>query len=238
VAHWQFEEGAGTTATDRSGQVDDDGTISSAGNWTFGRPGGHRALAFDGDDRVDLPSAASSIDLAIGDEGVSLAAWVFLQTLPSASPEAAQGIYDAAQDNYVLYLDRGAVELRFRVTDEDGTSGQAGIPESMLRRHRWTHVVGVYDAAVQQAQIYLDGTLIEASFNPGLGEPVRTLPAQAAAIGRDGVNAQHEFLGRIEQVEVWRRALLPAEVVHLMGGWIFGDGIEGGTLDAWSAKQP
>ncbi len=49
-------------------------------------------------------------------EGVTLSLWVKLTYLPTEMPTGVGPIYDAPQDNYVIYEDRGNKELRFKVT--------------------------------------------------------------------------------------------------------------------------
>jgi hypothetical protein len=78
VGYWDFQEGAGDTANDRSG-YDNDGTLenmatSSNGGWTDGKIGS--ALDFDGlDDYADIDDS-NSLDVT----NVTLSAWVKSET--------------------------------------------------------------------------------------------------------------------------------------------------------------
>ncbi len=236
VAHWRFEEGSGPLAFDAAGLDPDDATISGGGDpaWSWGRPGSG-ALAFAGDGFADV---SPSFDLDITDAAVTLTAWVYLETLPSALAEPYASIYDAAEDNYVLYLDRDLAELRFKVTDSNGTAERPGIAQAMLPLRRWFHVAGVYRGDAATASIYLDGQLADAHVNPSLVDPVRSIPAQIVAIGRDGLNDRYYFDGRVDEIEVWRRGLSQAEIALARGPWIFGDGFERGDTLGWSSSQP
>jgi len=70
VAHWKLDDGAGSTASDSSGQGQD-GTLLGGPAWAAGFLGG--ALDFDGtDDLVDAGSV-----LAQGTKAMTVAAWVF-----------------------------------------------------------------------------------------------------------------------------------------------------------------
>jgi hypothetical protein len=58
VGYWQFDDGAGNIATDKSGNGNN-GTLIGGPTWIAGTVGGG-ALSFDGtDDMVEIPDAAS-----------------------------------------------------------------------------------------------------------------------------------------------------------------------------------
>ena len=59
----------------------------------------------------------------------------------------------------MLYLDKSANELRFKVTTADGVAARPGIPASLLDTTSWHHVMGVYNGAKSEAAIYFDGQL-------------------------------------------------------------------------------
>ena len=77
VGHWTFDDGAGTTAADSSGNGHD-GTLTNmdaATDWTTGIVGG--ALEFDGsNDSVDLGRPAELEAL----QGLTLSAWIYNET--------------------------------------------------------------------------------------------------------------------------------------------------------------
>lgn len=231
VAHWRLDEIAGTTALDEAGLAGDDAELSAGGDpaWGWGRPG-HGALAFAGGGAAAIDT---STDLTIAGAFVTLTAWLYLETPPSALAEPFASIYDASQDNYVLYLDRDAGELRFKVTTSNGTAERPGIPESELPLQQWIHVAGVY-GGTGGAEIYLDGEVVDHHSNPNLFGPIRSSPAQAAAIGRDGTALRYYFDGRIDEVEVWRRALSQDEIRLFRGPFLYGDGFESGSTRGWS----
>lgn len=242
VAAWEFDEDAGALALDSLGEVFDDAQLAGGATRTVGRLSSG-ALELDGDGWAAL---ASSVDLDLtgfveefpGTHGVTIAAWILLDQLPSQMTEPFQGIFDSAQDNYVLYLDRDAAELRFKVTDSDGTAERPGIPESQLAVGRWLHVVGSYRPAASAAAIYLDGQIVDTHLAAGLDDPVRTTPTQVPAIGRDGVIDQYRFRGAIDQIAVYRRGLTAEEVELLRGDWLFDDGFETGSTSRWSLSAP
>ena len=67
---------------------------------------------------------------------------------------------------------------------------------------------------------------------------MRSTPAQVAALGRDGVSDRYYFDGRIDEIEVWRRALSQDEIRLFLGPRIYGDGFERGSTLGWSTVVP
>jgi hypothetical protein len=151
------------------------------------------------------------------------------------------GIFDSQADDYVLYLDKGAQELRFKVTTSTGAA-RPGIPESGLVAGEWLHVAGVYDGSAGEARIYLGGALQDVHDVSGA---VRSTP-QRPAFGRNGTEdgvtpippEQLYLWGRLDDFGVWNRALLVDELRFLSGRVVFADGFESGNADEWSAVQP
>jgi hypothetical protein len=230
VALWPLDDGAAdpgtTTVTDAAGSSDT--TLSSpapADAWLSGeaaRFGG--ALHINGQDHyVNIP-VGGAMDIAT--DQVSVAAWVKLTALPTALPEGFGGIFDSVQDNYVLYLDRGNAELRFKVTASNGNAARPGISESVLVTGEWIHVAGVYDghatAEAGEARVYLNGERMDShlgndgSGGTGLSGVVRT--GQAAAIGRNGTEPIYFLEADIDDVAVWSRALSETELDYLAAG--------------------
>jgi hypothetical protein len=218
LAHWALDEGSGAVATDGSGNglngslggnLDTTGWVTTAAPTISVNP---YALQFDGvDDHVSLPSGGV---LDIAGNAVTLSLWINLDKLPNAiGGTGFAGIYDSVQDSYVFYEDDLSDELRFKVTDADGTAERPGIPAADLQTGRWYHVVGVYDGEAGQASIYLDGELKDVHSNMFLTGAVK--PGQVAALGRDGTASQSYFQGRLDEVQVFDRALTPEEILLL-----------------------
>ena len=220
VAYWKLDEGDGGTAIDSSGGgnhgtllggADTTGWIADVAPTGFSN---RYALDFDGtNDSVGLPAGGS---LEIGGNAVSISLWVKLDELPNAiSGETYAGIFDSEQDSFVIYEDDKSDELRFKVTDADGTAERPGIPASKLDTVRWHHVVGVYNGAAAEALIYLDGSLADSHFNSSLTGQVK--PGQIPALGRNGAGSKYFYNGQIDDVRVYDRALSQAEIFSLSG---------------------
>jgi hypothetical protein len=101
----------------------------------------------------------------------------------------------------------------------------------------WTHLAGVYDAAAQTIQLYVNGV--------PQGEPVTfpVTPWKASGglqVGRLLVSGtgKENFAGTIDEVKVWSRALADTEVTH--DAWLededLSDGTAGDPVPALVAK--
>jgi hypothetical protein len=229
--YWSANEGHGVRVDDRAGNSDDVGTRFGAG-WGSGISG--TGLALDGVDTFVRLFSGGDMDIA-GD-AVTVTAWVTIPALPSTIDEPFHSILDSANDSFVLYLDKGSAELRFKATNAAPEAQRPGIPEALLRVNDWMFIAGVYDGPAGQARIYLDGQLVDTHTFAATGVPIN-LPAGVLSIGRDGANFQYFFEGSIEEVEVWDRVATPAELLAEVNRR-FSDDFESGTLLAWSARLP
>jgi hypothetical protein len=230
AALWPMDDGVTTpTATQILDVARGNPTVLTASQpqdaWlgtAAGRLGG--ALQFDGQDSFVTVPPSPTLDL--GSDQVTLALWVKLVGLPSELPGGFGGLYDSVQDNYVLYLDRGNRELRFKVTVASGQAARPGIPEELLTVDEWIHVVGLYDGRASEgageARVYLNGQPIDAhlgndgSGGSGLTGLVRT--GQTAAMGRNGSEAVNFLEAAIDDIGIWTRALSDTEIAYLAAG--------------------
>jgi len=170
----------------------------------------------------------------IDTNAVSMSLWVNLAVLPSAMRENFAGIYDSEEDAYIIYLDKHAKEMRFKLTDTSHQTIAIGIPESLLATGIWYHVAAVYDGdaspSAGQAMLYLDGRLISvitgSATTPRYGLTNKVRRGQRAAIGRNGNQSAYHFHGLVDDVAIWRRALKPAEIRHIHASGIAGVPLE------------
>ena len=232
VAEWNFEENTGTTAKDTSGNGNDGtfGTGSSAPTWTVGQNNKGSGIKFDGTQQyINIPSSNS---LNINNNQVTLSLWVKLNKLPSQIPGSYSGIYDAASDSYVMYLEKSTGDLKFKITDSDSTAERPSIPESQLTIDKWSHITGVYDGSNGTAKIYLNGQLVDTHTNVSLIDNV--LSGQIGRIG-DGGSSDRFFDGLIDQVKIYNYARTPAQIAYdynrgsPIGWWKF-DECQGSTV--------
>lgn len=227
ISYWRLNEGTGSVANDTgpAGSTADAGTLRNGPTWINGKF--NAGLQFNGVDQdVLIPASA---DMDVNTSGVTLSAWVKLDQLPSALAGNFGSIFDSQPDNYVLYLDKGRKELRFKATNSSGVTTTAdahpGIRESLLNTTDWLHVMGVYDGVNGFSKIYYNGQLADVTSNTGnanlLAGTVRA--GQVAGIGAqpaatDPFTPGSFFTGGIADVAVWNRPLGLAEAQYLYNG--------------------
>ncbi len=221
LTSWNFDEGIGATLLDSgpAGAVADTGTLRNSPTWIAGKFGS--ALKFNGINQDVL--VPNSTDMNIGANAVTMSAWVKLDQLPSGISGSYSGVFDSEPDDYVLYLDKGNNELRFKVTTAGGAAERPGVPATSLDVVNWHHVMGVYDGSIGQASIYFDGQLADVHSTPGLTGAVRT--GQTAGIGSQVASslpnsATSLFKGDIDDMGIWNRALGLAEAQYLYNGGV------------------
>ena len=195
VAAYSFNEGAGTTALDVSGNGHP-GTVVGA-TWTAsGRYGG--ALSFDGiSNRVDLGSLGT-----FAPAGFTLEAWV-KKTTDTKKDVAVVGTWTGSEPGPMIWVDH--VEGRYRLTAGQGLanyldSGQTPVAGA------WQHLAATFDGSV--ARFYVDGTEVASrTVSGGVGF------ANTWRVGAYESSPTGFFDGLIDEVRVYSRALSAAEIV-------------------------
>ncbi len=194
VAAYAFDEGAGTTLGDVSGNALN-GAVSGATWTTQGRYGG--ALSFDGvNDRVNVPDA-TLLDLT---NAMTLEAWVYPTALSGwrtvLMKESPSGLA------YVLYAhdDVPRPAGYVRVGSDQAVTGTAALP-----LNAWTHVALTYDGAT--LRFFQNGVQVGSRALTG-SMAATTLPL---TIGGNAPWGEY-FAGRIDDVRVYSRALSAAEI--------------------------
>src|SRR5438309_1859832 len=190
MAAYAFNEGAGTTVADVSGN-NNTGTIGTA-TWSSAGKFGN-ALVFNGTNAlVTIPNAAS-LQLTTG---MTLEAWVNLATVTAQWRDV---IYKG-DDNYYLEATSTNASLPGAGATLGNTFGTAA-----LAANTWTHLATTFDGAT--LRLYVNG--VQASSRAMTGTlPTSTNPLQ---IGGDSLFGQF-FQGRIDEVRIYNRALTQAEI--------------------------
>ena len=241
ISYWKFDNGpAGTEATDsidsNNGMLMGFGTPAS---WTNGMvPQFDGSLYLDGvNDYVDIPN---SVSLNINTNCLSMSLWVKLPKKPSEISGSYGGIFDSTGDAYVMYLDKGSEEIRFKVTDLNGNAARPGIPEVNIETASWHNIAVVFDGSAGpvagQALIYLDGRLMDVhTGNNGTkrGLNANVKPGQLAAIGRNGTNDFYYLSFTIDDFAIWNRRLRTGEIRQ-----IYNSGTNGIPLSQLLIPEP
>jgi RHS repeat-associated protein len=196
VAAWSFDEGEGTTVEDATGNGHE-GTIEGA-EWTTGRYG--EALRFVQNEGRQCVKVADSPDLRLEEE-FTLEAWVRPEEWLGSSSIISKELEPESGQSYSLgigFTEYGRVE---GWSENEVVYSPAAIEEDV-----WTHVAYTYDG--ENARIYLDGELVSDKA-VGPRELASTGPLD---IGCDAPSLGAQFFGRIDEVEIYDRALDAGEV--------------------------
>ncbi len=179
-----------------------EGTVTATPDGRFG--GG---AAFDGAGWISVPDAPS----LKATRELTLAAWV---NLSQRAPDEAPGIIArrrsfGAESSYTLFLWEGN-RAYVDVTLEDDRFGS----NHVFDLNTWHHVVVVFDGHLPESErvaVYVDGTLDTVA-----GETSTSLASTSTAIeiGRL-VNGGQPWVGTIDEVAIWRRALSAEEATSL-----------------------
>ncbi|MBI4602266.1 MAG: LamG domain-containing protein [Planctomycetes bacterium] len=188
LLHYTFDEGAGPLARDASGA----GHHGAVSGTAFVEAGQGLALRLDGvDDRVDC-GAPAGLDLR---EAVTIEAWV----QPERLPDREVGVVAKGVDSYGLtwYTDG---RCWFYISG-GGNNCKASIAPGF-----WHHVAGTFDG--REMRLYVDGQLRDSR---ALSAAIR--PGGPLLIGDRGDARGSCFVGLVDEVRVWSRALSAAEVL-------------------------
>jgi hypothetical protein len=203
VAGYSFNEGIGSSVADASGTANT-GTITGATWNTAGKYG--NSLTFNGSSHVVVIPSAPSLDLTTG---MTLEAWVY----PTAAQSGWRAIVQRQTDAYFLHASGGGGSLQPTIGGTFGGLVDYWSAGSSLPLNAWSHLAFTYDGAT--ARLYVDG--VEVVTAPRTGA-LQTAGGGASAV-RIGNNVPYleNFLGRIDEVRIYNRALSAAEIAADMG---------------------
>lgn len=214
VAAYSFDEGAGTTVGDSSGNANT-GTITNATWAASGKYG--RALSFNGTNaRVSIPSSAS-LNLTTG---MTLSAWVN----PSVSRTAWSDVIWKADALYFLEAtSTNGGRPAAGAKNASGTWTNAYAP-SALPVNTWTHLAATYDGSF--IRLFVNGIQVAATARTGN----LLTSTQPLFIGGNTIYGYH-FAGLIDEVRVYNRALTQAEIQNDMNRPVGGAGAAPSSCD-------
>src|SRR6185503_13319193 len=193
VAAYAFNEGAGTTLTDISGN-NNNGSIGGATWSTSGKFG--NALVFDGTStRVTVPNSAS-LQLT---SGMTLEAWVF----PTVTPTNWRSVVDKNVDGYYLMASTSSGN-RPGVGGTWTGGNQNTIGPSVLAVNTWTHLAATFDGAT--VRLFVNGVQVATQAQTG------ALATKTGTLQIGGDSYGEYFAGRIDDVRIYNRALSPTEI--------------------------
>ena len=206
IAHWTFDEGAGTVVGDHSGNGHD-GQLTG-GTWTpDGRFGGGLTLA-PGDyvSVPDFPQAAVNWTVSVWTKSTpaELTANSDAMTILSTEEVFAAG--------WQLHLDNRPNYNRFDAAYWAGAdvNDYVVIYCDCVAADTWIHLTAVWDSNAEQFTLYRDGMMVDHAKMPS---PILT---GDTTLYFGTWNMLNRFLaGTIDDFAIWNRALSPAEAALL-----------------------
>lgn len=235
VANWEFDEGAGTVAYDRTSN-NFDGTLQLGAQFTSETmpPNGARhTLSFDGTDDGITVANASALNFGAS-SSFSVEAWVkttdtgaFQRVLIKPAGGTQE---NAGQQSYSLVVNSGKAHIRF---DQSGGGGHQAEGTTAVNDGEWHHIAGVFDNTGNTLSVYVDGVL-DGSTASITAEPNQdTLDLE---IGMRSNQSSQFFDGEISDVRLWSDARTVDEInqnmnstlsgteANLAGNWMLNEG--------------
>jgi parallel beta-helix repeat protein len=194
VAHWKFDEGSGTTASDASGNGNS-GTLVNGPVWTAGKVG--KALSFDGiNDNVTVADS-NSLDLT---SSFTLSAWVN----PASTFTDFRSILIKNYKYYIYASVAGYCGDGSPLGGFSETTDRTLCQPSPLPVNTWTHLAVTYNGST--LTLYRDGVAVATSNASGAPSPTTgTLQIGGSQFGE-------YFKGLIDEVRIHNKALSATEI--------------------------
>jgi hypothetical protein len=210
-AHWTFDEVVGGVICDSSGNGLD-GTLIGRTVLADGVHG--MAVRMLGEN--DYVHFGHPVDLRLMGS-ITVCAWINSASFPI--DDAA--IVSTYAPGYQLdtTVDMGPRTIGFKLDDPCGNL-MARYGATELVCDTWYHVAGVYDADARSMHVYLNSHLDD-GFLRGPVASAQRPSGQPACVGRRADSTRFQFAGRIDDVQIYSRALTRAEIEKAMNGvWI------------------
>lgn len=176
------------------------------------------AYRFDGvDDRIDL--ASPFFGAATNVASLSYSAWIFLDQIPAAGTGFPISDTDGFWRHKVVHvLDDASFRFGGSNPSPDGYFGIKS-PAGTLAPSTWTHLAVTYEAGT--VRLYINGTEVASELITYADLDYSALPG-GNSVGNNIIGAfipltgaTSHFDGVIDDLALWNRALLPAEVAWL-----------------------
>jgi hypothetical protein len=200
-----FNEGSGSTALDASGHGNT-GTIHGS-VYRVENDGCVKALVLDGNtDYISIPYTSLNHPA----DAITVSLWFYVDEM---APQTLLSTYDD-KGGYRLGFDDGN-DLWWTINLDTTGDISVNVPHENVAPGQWHHVTGTYDG--RTSRIYLDGVLRNQVNATGVIHYTDTnyvqVGADAGPKETPDENAPHYFVGGIDEVRIYNRALAYGEVM-------------------------
>ena len=205
VGYWKFDEGAGTIASDFSGNSNI-GTLTNGPTWTTGQVGG--AVSFDGTNDYILVLDSDSLDLT---NQMSISAWVYQDSWNDTfeeflRKENAYYLVSLKPGSWGMYLN-GRIDFGLYI----GGTWRSVALDNFPALSSWRYIVATYNSSVQK--LYINGSEVASGAQTG----VISTNTNNLLIGQIQGGGQ-AFKGFLDEIAIYNRALSTAEVLGIYNG--------------------
>src|SRR5262249_32039850 len=186
------------------------GTFRAAPPQGAGRRG--PAAVFDGANYVDF-GRSTALRLA---GSMTITAWISSSAYPVDDAAIVSQLHTQRGYQLDTTIDQGPRTIGFKLSDACGNL-MARYGATPLALHTWYHVAGVYDAAAQTLDVYLNGALDNGVLLGSVSHAQRSARG-AVYVGRRGDSTRFNFSGLLERVRIYSFALTSAQIVADLRG--------------------
>ena len=202
LAHWKLDETSGSVALD-STDHGNDGTLVASPDWTTsGNVDGALDFESSSAERID----AGTFDVS-GNE-ITLMGWVNAEGGVHDGRIIFKSTSNSGTDQAWGLTVAESLEPEFRLS-AGGSRGRLSVA-GRVSTGRWYHLAGTYDGTIMR--IYVNGLEIDSLAHP-VGGAIDQDSTMAVTLGDSPVGGR-AFDGRLDDVQVFDRALDPSEVFN------------------------
>jgi glucose/arabinose dehydrogenase/PKD repeat protein len=203
VVGYGLNEGSGTTVADSSTN-NITGTLVNGPAWAPGKYG--TGLSFSGASYVDLGNP-TALQLT---GSMTLTAWIKISANPNDDGAIVAKLGPAGWQ-LKTSADTGPRTAAIQISSNGSDSIQR-YSATVLATDTWYHVAGVYDAAARTLNVYLNGVLNNGTLSGTVPTAQFNAPYPVQIGQRPGYPGSLNFIGTIDEVHVFGRALTVAEI--------------------------
>lgn len=206
--YWDFNDGIGSTITDKSGS-NLNGSLGSGGaapTWVSGKYGS--GIKLDGNNDY---ASVSSASLGLINNNFTFSSWVKLNNMPADNPRIFSYAIDANNGySLVAYGGGSANNFVFEVKKSGVNYGKGYGITPKYTSDTWYYLTGTFDSATNTSNLYINGILVAGSSG------ALTIPP-ATNILYFGSRGDTGYLnGLIDDVKIYNYIRTPKQIVEDM----------------------